>query len=161
MKLMDIFKAKKILVLGLVLLTLTGCVGITEPDSPEPKNLDEFSEVVEEVEIKMYEDIVVNYTTLSLSEMEELLENAEQEQPLYFYFGRTTCVHCRKFIIENAVPIEAVANFYYLDTASFSDEEKDRLSDYGIEHIPAILAASNSENIEIVEIDSFKEKINN
>ncbi len=50
---------------------------------------------------------------------------------------------------------------YYLDTATFSDEEKDRLSDYGIEHIPAILTASNSENIEIVEIDSFTEKMNN
>lgn len=161
MKLMDIFKAKKILALGLVLLTLTGCVGINESDSPEPKNLDEFSEIVEEVEIKMYEDIVENYTTLSLSEMEKLLESAEQEQPYYFYFGRTTCVYCRKFIIENTVPIESVANFYYLDTATFSDEEKDRLSDYGIEHIPAILTASNSENIEIVELDSFTEKINN
>lgn len=158
---MDIFKAKKILALGLVLLTLTGCVGINESDSPEPKNLDEFSEIVEEVEIKMYEDIVENYTTLSLSEMEKLLESAEQEQPYYFYFGRTTCVYCRKFIIENTVPIESVANFYYLDTATFSDEEKDRLSDYGIEHIPAILTASNSENIEIVELDSFTEKINN
>lgn len=161
MKLMDIFKAKKILALGLVLLTLTGCVGINESDSPEPKNLDEFSEIVEEVEIKMYEDIVENYTTLSLSEMEKLLKSAEQEQTYYFYFGRTTCVYCRKFIIENAVPIESVANFYYLDTATFSDEEKDRLSDYGIEHIPAILTASNSENIEIVEIDSFTEKMNN
>ena len=161
MKLMDIFKAKKILALGLILLMLSGCAGINEADRPEPKNLDEFSEIVEEVEIKMYEDIVVNYKSLSLSEMEKLLESAEQEQPHYFYFGRTTCVYCRKFIIENSVPIESVANFYYLDTATFSDEEKDRLSDYGIEHIPAILTASNSENIEIVELDSFTEKINN
>lgn len=41
------------------------------------------------------------------------------------------------------------------------DEEKDRLNNYEISHIPTILTAANSETIEIVELDSFAKEINN
>ncbi len=158
---MDIFNRNKVIGLCLVLAILSGCDVTDIQHDSNNNNLNDFTAMVEDVEIKMYEDIVADYTSLSLDEMEQMLQLPGDDQQKYFYFGRTTCLYCRKFILENAKPIESVPNFYYINTELLSDSEKSGLTKYRIDLIPTILTGTNLENIEQVDIDVFVDQINN
>lgn len=145
----------------MVLVMLSGCDATDIQYSPNSNSLNEFTAMVEEVEIKMYEDIVADYNSLSLNEMEQLLQLPGENQQKYFYFGRTACLYCRKFILENTKPLESVPDFYYIDTELLSDSEKNKLNQYGVDLVPAILTGTNLENIEQIDVDAFVEQINN
>lgn len=72
----------------------------------------------------------------------------------------STCLYCRKFVIENAEPLDNVQNFYYIDTESFQQNEKSILSEYGIEVVPTILSATSNGSIEKLDIEEFIMSIN-
>lgn len=121
----------------------------------ESVNLDDFSEMVEDVEVKMYQDIVADYNELTLDEMEGLLLKSDGTQTHYFYFGRAACLYCRKFVIENTDLIENTKNFHYINTQNLTEDQNERLNEYGIDFVPAILSATDSKDILLVEIDEF------
>ena len=159
-KQMDIFKLTRIVPVCAILLTIAGCSLLKESQDSGGKNLDTFSEIVEDVERDMYQDLVSAYDTITIEEMEEILDLSDGTQRYYFYFGRTTCLYCRKFVIENAEPLDNAQNFYYIDTESFQQNEKSILSEYGIEVVPTILSATSNGSIEKLDIEEFIMSIN-
>ena len=145
----------KVVILCLCLTVIAGCKSPVISQKTESVNLDEFSEVVEDVEVKMYQDIVADYNELTLDEMEEMLLQSDGTQLYYFYFGRATCLYCRKFVIENTDLIEDTENFYYINTENLTEDQNESLNEYGIEVVPSILSATDSKDIQLVGIDEF------
>lgn len=149
------YKLNKSILCCLILFTLTGCSTFEKSqNAATSNNVNEISEIVEDVEIKMYEDIMVNFEEMPIVEIEKTLESSTETQ-YYFYFGRTTCLYCRKFIIEYSEPLKEVDNFFYIDTEDFSENESSIMKNYGIEHVPAILSATSNDNIELIDIEEF------
>lgn len=156
---MDISKLIKTGTICLTLLTLISCDVLDKTSDITNGDLNDFAEIVENTEIKMYEEIVVDFSKMSLTEINEILKSSDGTTQYYFYFGRTTCTYCRKFVIENVESLMSIEHFFYIDTEIFSEDESHSMSDYGIELIPAILTATNSENIKLIDIKEFVEEI--
>lgn len=149
------YKLNKSILCFLILFTLTGCNTFEKSqNAATSNNVNEISEIVEDVEIKMYEDIMVNFEEIPIVEIEKTLE-ASTETQYYFYFGRTTCLYCRKFVIEYSKLLKKVDNFFYIDTENFSESESSIMKNYGIEHVPAILSATSNDNMELIDIEEF------
>lgn len=156
---MIISKLGKIITICLILLTITGCGVLDKTPDITNGDLNEFAEIVEDTEIKMYEDIIVDFNEMSITEIDETLKSSDGATQYYFYFGRTTCLYCRKFIIENVDPLKNLQHFFYINTEDFAEDESSILSNYGIELIPAILTATNSEDIKSIDIEEFTKEI--
>lgn len=118
-----------------------------------------FWKIVTKAEIEMYKDGVSGFHEISLDDISTILKSVEDDQPYYFYFGRTTCLYCRKFVIENERDLQNMPNFYYIDTEKLSDTESVSLEEYGITTVPAILKATTSSNLELQDLYEFEELI--
>lgn len=171
---MDTCKKTKVILLCMLFATITGCsnsenhmqtkvpnnsqstkIENTQVDSSE----DVLNEIVEEAEKEMYEQIVSGYNKMPITKIDDLLTTSASNQNYYFYFGRTTCLYCRKFVIENEESIKDIDNFYYVDTEGFSEEESKLLEDYDIKTVPAILHATTSTDIKLMDIEKFKSEV--
>lgn len=120
---------------------------------------DVLEDIVTKAEIEMYKDGVSGFHEISLDDISTILKSVEDDQPYYFYFGRTTCLYCRKFVIENERDLQNMPNFYYIDTEKLSDTESVSLEEYGITTVPAILKATTSSNLELQDLYEFEELI--
>lgn len=120
---------------------------------------DVLEDIVTKAEIEMYKDGVSDFHEISLDDISTILKSVEDDQPYYFYFGRTTCLYCRKFVIENERDLQNMPNFYYIDTEKLSDTESVSLEEYGITTVPAILKATTSSNLELQDLYEFEELI--
>lgn len=136
--------------------SLAGC-GNAENQVDSASNVIE--DIVAQAEIQMYEDGVADFEEIGLGEIPSILDAADDNQSYYFYFGRTTCLYCRKFVIENERDLQKVPNFYYIDTEKLPDTESESLKEYGISTVPAILKSTDSLNLELQDIYEFEDMI--
>lgn len=86
---------KKVLLTILVvcsLCTISGC-GKKETD------YDNFIEIIEKAEENQYEQIVSHFQELSISDVANTVSASENEN-VYFYFGRLSCLYCRELVIK-------------------------------------------------------------
>ncbi|MBO1695186.1 hypothetical protein [[Clostridium] symbiosum] len=104
----------------------------------------------------MYEQIVSDFDTIPIAEVDNILTTSDANQNHYFYFDRTTCLYCRKFVIECENTLKNIDKLYYVNTEGFSEEESKLLEDYGIKTIPAVLHATTSTDIKLMDIEEFK-----
>lgn len=144
-----------------LLLLLVGCnnTDINSNYPSETKN-NTLNEIIEETEVDLYEKVVSNFSEITITEIAPLLLSSDGHSTYYFYFGRVNCVYCRKFVIENEIPLKSIDNFYYIDTKEFSEMELDLLEDYGVTVVPSILCATTNYNIELQDIDEFVKMVN-
>lgn len=121
---------------------------------------DGLTEIVEKAEEEQYEKIVSQFSEVSISEISDILPELENDR-LYFYFGRTTCLYCREFIIKNKEILIGLNEFYYVDTAKLDKDERELLETYKIEEIPAIIKTTYNKEMTLISINEFIKEIEN
>lgn len=105
----------------------------------------------------MYESIMENdnIENISLAKLGDFLEESTNDKLIYF--GRPTCMYCRKRIIENGKNI-ADSNFkiFYIDTDLIPKDEKNILEDCGISEVPSFIQLTGNGNFTKVETADFE-----
>lgn len=96
-----------------------------------------FSNVVEDVETRMYEDKISNLEEMTLQDYKSILKNKVILSDEYFYFGRKSCPVCRNFVL-SIKNFDSIDNLFYIDTESMTKKDKDELKEMKIEAVPAI-----------------------
>lgn len=154
---------KRIAMLTFLILTLSSCGVASETDVPDNTvTLDSsnFEQLIIKKEISMYESLLENDNVekISLLELKKLSENITENKLIYF--GRPTCMYCRKLFIENGKKFEdSNMKILYVDTDSIQKDEKSTLENYSIEEVPAFIQLTGNGNFDKVEIVEFERMI--
>lgn len=149
---------KKILPIILIVVsicTISGCNNY-EKNTQSSSDYDTLSNVVESAEELQYEKIVSSFSSISILEIEDMIPQV-QNDCIYFYLGRVSCLYCREFVITNKEFLTDLTNFYYIDTETMSQSEKAWLETYGVEEVPAILKSTYDKDIDLMDIQEFVE----
>lgn len=155
---------KRITMLTFLILTLSSCGVASETDAPENTGMldsSNFEQLIIEKEISMYEDLLEsdNVEKISLLDLKKLSENITENKLIYF--GRPTCMYCRKLFIENGKRFEdSNIKILYVDTDSIPKDEKNTLENYGIEEVPSFIQLTGNGNFEKIETVEFERMIN-
>lgn len=155
---MDFYK--KYLLILLIVFSFCNIVGCTHSKNSEDTNSEDMhlSKIVEEVEEKEYNQIMLELCEKTIRELENIKPTTNSENA-YVYFGRATCSYCREFVIKNKELLMERKDFYYVDTEKITKNEKKLLETYGIDEIPAVIEITNSKNMKLVDIEKFIEEL--
>lgn len=158
---MDSFRKKVILTFFLIFSVSTvGCAhrNIESPEATSSSNV--LSDMIENVEISNYEEILSTVKEISIDETYENFSLKKQSVNGYIYFGRSTCPYCRAFILENKQKIQEWDSFYYVDTDKKSTEGTEMLEEMGVSEVPYIIKVENGATVH-VEIEEFEGMVEN
>jgi thioredoxin-related protein len=154
---------KRIVMLTFLTLTLSSCGIATETDAPkntETLDSSNIEQLIIEKEISMYEGLLEsdNVEKISLLDLKKLSENITENKLIYF--GRPTCMYCRKLFIENGKRFEdSNMKILYVDTDRIPKDEKIILENYGIEEVPSFIQMTGNGNFDKVETAEFERMI--
>lgn len=148
-------KSWLIILIVVSICTISGCNN-REKNTKNSADYDAFSDIIESAEESQYEKIVSSFSSVSITEIEDMMPQTEDDY-IYFYFGRVSCLYCREFVITNKELLTELTNFYYIDTGKMNQSEKELLETYGIEEIPAILKSAYDKDVDLMDIQKFVE----
>lgn len=154
---------KRIAMLTFLILILSSCGVASETDTQESTGtLDSsnFEQLIIKKEISMYEGFLEsdNVEKISLLDLKKISENPTENKLIYF--GRPTCMYCRKLIIENGRGIkDSNMRILYVDTDGIPKDDKSTLENYGIEEVPSFIKLTGNGNFDKVETAEFERTI--
>nr|EHU9845296.1 hypothetical protein [Listeria monocytogenes] len=97
---------------------------------------------------------------IDLVKFKDITEPTQNDELIYF--GRSTCIYCRKLIIENEEAIrKSPIKIFYVDTDLLTSEDKKELADFQVTEVPSFIEVN--ENLEYVKVDleEFERRIHN
>lgn len=158
---MTIFNYRNVIVLCLGILTLSGCGIVDEETGSANNSLDEIIETIEEIDIKIYKEIVDELEEISITEINNIRSNLIGAESYYFYFGRESCPACREFAFKNKDLLNTLEKFYYIDTEDLPVGDREILEYFEITQIPAIIEITITDELIHADIAEFEKEINN
>lgn len=156
---------KKFLLLLLLMSLLSACG--TSPNGTENKsnntlNSSEFVNELVQKEIEVYEHVLQskNIKQINLDQVEKIRKTKQSNALIYF--GRSTCLYCRKVIIENEEAIkQSPYKILYVNTDSLTSEEKNKLTDFQVTEVPSFIEISKQLELTKIDTEDFERKIQN
>lgn len=145
---------KKIVILVFLLLIQSSCSATSNE-----KKLDytKINESIIEKEINMYDDIIENSNFKNIS-FEDLKNSSTNS---LVYFGRSTCVYCRKLMIKNGIYIKKYSSeISYIDTDKLDSNEKKELRKfYKVKEVPTFMEVDSSFKFTQITLEDFERRI--
>ena len=156
---------KHFLILLFLIPILSACNSPSDngtKSSSETLNSSNFEQVIIDKEIGLYEKALEsdNVEKIDLVKFKDITEPTQNDELIYF--GRSTCIYCRKLIIENEEAIrKSPIKIFYVDTDLLTSEDKKELADFQVTEVPSFIEVN--ENLEYVKVDleEFERRIHN
>ncbi|MDR1568321.1 MAG: hypothetical protein LBS33_06560 [Streptococcaceae bacterium] len=156
---------KKVLLLLLLTPFISACNTSSTSanhNSAHTLNSSKFEKTLAKKKIELYKQVLQNDTVkqINLSQIKKITDTTQNNRLIYF--GRPTCLYCRKVIIENEKAItQSPIKILYVDTDLLTSEEKKKLVDFQVTEVPSFIEVSNHLEFTKVDIEEFERRIHN
>lgn len=128
--------------------------------SSENSSSSNFEQTIIEKEIDLYEKALENdnIEKIDLVKFKDITEPTQNNELIYF--GRATCIYCRKLIIENEEAIKSSPiKIFYVDTDLLTSEDKKELADFQVTEVPSFIEINDNLEYVKVDLEEFERRI--